>query len=165
MRCQAAENSQEVPARTVPTEDDHVGNFKAYPLDTSLYKDTTFQAKPWKGSPTAMIMKSALGLLQPVINPGIDTEERYPTHGQRALVTALLELYSRPDPKAAEGAGKGPGQEEEGDDKGPGKREQDEDEEEEEEEEERVRRSKRRRTGTSKSRIQPAKESPPFGTI
>jgi len=113
-----------------------------------------------------MILKSSLGLLQPIINPGIDNEERYPI-GQRALVLALLDLYSRPDPKAAEGAGKGPGQEEEGDDKGPGKRKQDEDEE--EEEEERVRRSKRRRTGTSKStkggdhRSNPPRKAHPSG--
>ncbi|KAN0070570.1 hypothetical protein V8E54_011439 [Elaphomyces granulatus] len=141
MRCQAAENSQEVSART---------------------------AKPWKGSPTAMIMKSSLGLLQPILNPGIDAEERYPLQGQRTLVTALLDLYSRSDPKAAEGAGKGPGQEEEGDDKGPGKREQDEDEE-EEEEEERVRRPKKRRTGASKStkggdhRSNPPRKAHPSG--
>ena len=164
MRCQAAENSQEVPARTVPTENDYVGNFKAYPLDTSLYSGTTFQAKPWKGSPTAMIIKSSPGLGQPIINPGIDTEERYPVHGQRALVTALLDLYSRSDPKAAEGAGKGPGQEEEGNDKGPGKREQDEDEE--EEEEERVRCSKRRRTKSAKGgdrRSNPPRKAHPSG--
>ncbi|KAN0087086.1 hypothetical protein V8E54_000774 [Elaphomyces granulatus] len=165
MRCRAAENSLEVPARTVPTENDYVGNFKVYPLDTSIYKDRTFQAKAWKGSPTAMIMKSALGLFQPVINPGIDTEGRYPLQGQRALVTALMDLYSRTDPKAAEGAGKGPGQEEEGDDKSPGKREQDEDED-EEEKEERVRPSKRRRTRTSKSghrRSNPPRKAHPSG--
>ncbi|KAN0075082.1 hypothetical protein V8E54_007693 [Elaphomyces granulatus] len=166
MRCQAAENSQEVPARTVPTENDYVGNFKAYPLDTSVYEDATFQAKAWTGSPTAMIIKSSLGLLVPVIHSGIDTEERYSLQGQRALVSALMDLYSRPDPKAAEGADQGPGQEEEGDDKSPGKREQDEDDE-EDEEEERVRRSKRRRTGTDPKggdrRSNPPRKAHPLG--
>jgi hypothetical protein len=162
---------QEVPARTVPTENDYVGNFKAYPLNTSVYEGTTFEAKAWKGSPVAMIIKSSLGRFQPVINPGIWTEERYPLQGQRTLVAVLMDLYSRPDPKAAKGAGKGPGQEEESDDKGPGKREQDEDEEEEEEEEEEegVRRSKRRRSGTSKStkggdrRSNPPRKAHPSG--
>ena len=111
-----------------------------------------------------MIMKSSLGLLVPVIHSGIDTEERYSLQGQRALVSALMDLYSRPDPKAAEGAGKGPGQEEEGDDKGDDKREQDEDEE--EEEEERVRRSKRRRTKSAKGgdrRSNPPRKAHPSG--
>ena len=173
MRRQAAENSQKVPARTVPTEKDYVDNFKAYSLDPFAYKNSTFQEKAWKGSPVAMIIKSSLGLFQPIINYDIGTEERYPLQGQRALVSALMELYSRPDPKAAEGAGKVPGQEEEDDDKGPGKREReqdkDEEEEEEEEEEERAPRPKRRRTGTSKStrggnrRSNPPRKTHPSG--
>jgi hypothetical protein len=60
-----------------------------------------------------------------------------------------MDLYSRPDPKAAEGAGKSPGQEEEGDVKGPDKREQDE-------EEERVR-GTRRHTGTGNRSNPPRK--------
>jgi hypothetical protein len=57
-----------------------------------------------------MILKSCLGLLQPVANHGSNANERYPSQGQRVLMAALMSLYSRPAP---EGDGKGAGKEEE----------------------------------------------------
>jgi hypothetical protein len=130
-RCQAARNGEEVPPRSVPTEPDYNGMYRAYPLNSTAYPGRVFPEKAWSGSPPAMILKSSLGLSQPVIDHGSNPNERYPSQDQRTLMTTLMNLYSRPAPEASEG-----------DDKGAGKRV------EEEEEEERSPGPKRRRTGT-----------------
>jgi hypothetical protein len=127
LRCQAARDGDEVPMRTVPAETDYPGMFKAYPLDYTIRPTTVFREKQFIGSPLPLILKSGLGLLQPVLtNDGNENNERYPSPDQRALMTRLMDLYSRPAPKAKrdkDTAKKNGGEDEEEDEDEDGKEE------------------------------------------
>jgi hypothetical protein len=112
-RCQAANESQAIP-RTVPSSKDYNGTYRAYFLKDSASVDgKALKNKSWGGSPTAVILKACMGLLQPVV-PDIDvdaidyepdisprTKRNLSNHlpsGIRVEFAKLIELYSRPVP-------------------------------------------------------------------
>lgn len=90
-----ATEGQEPQKRNIPTAEaykDAGGTYKAYALMPG-YK--TSAAKPWGGSPPAMILKASLGVNTPPLQAeGIDTIP----HGTRTQVSRLIELWARPPP-------------------------------------------------------------------
>jgi hypothetical protein len=113
-RCRVAKNGGEPPPRTVPSSE-YTGKFKAYVLKGTTPQGMVFQEKAWGGSPTAMIFKACMVLLQPIIpipsDGDIITSPRrlqanasrvrsnYLPQGTR-LFAKLIDLYSRPAPTA-----------------------------------------------------------------
>ncbi|KAN0079469.1 hypothetical protein V8E54_004683, partial [Elaphomyces granulatus] len=96
-RCKAAEDGKEVP-RTVPTRDNYPGKYKAYRIGETAHAG---KEKPWGGSPSAMILKSCAGMFQPISSVGGgNSVETYLE--ARSLVTTLMNLYARPDPKPSD---------------------------------------------------------------
>jgi len=94
-RMNTATEGQEPQKRNIPTAQaykDAGGTYIAYALMPG-YK--TSAAKPWGGSPPAMILKASLGVNTPPLQAeGIDTIP----HGTRTQVTRLIELWARPPP-------------------------------------------------------------------
>jgi hypothetical protein len=96
-RCKAAEDGKEVP-RTVPTPDDYPGKYRAYRIGEAF---CAMEEKPWGGSPSAMILKACAGLFKPISSVGGGNSAETFLEA-RSLVSTLMNLYARPDPKPSD---------------------------------------------------------------
>lgn len=98
-RTAAANAGRETPQRTVPSAEaylDNGGKFKAYALrmDKKLEGE-----KVWTGSPTPMIFKASMGMLQPTSNVPLQQGCRIPENARVQFAT-LMQLYSRHIPQS-----------------------------------------------------------------